>query len=278
MSVSVDIIPHKSFIEDTAKVNAPPRLATLLQLLHMNGEEIVNPSERNKQNLNPFLIPLSKDKSGSMTCYIRWPTQKDSLDLQIVRTTETGVALRALSTDHLLRRIAAEMDFFSTPKAEEAIKLLTDSGLQYAQGDYLPLLKSGKFEIGSKEELQLVLDRYLLTKVGAFPDCFERLATNFKSKGDEVSALITCERAVSIFYGWGHPMTFHSNMLHSMSDRQKEASDVAKAALGMPLWTLAGSLSELETITQRAGFSGVINLFFSVSSISMHSDSCCRCS
>ena len=68
-------------------------------------------------------------------------------------------------------------------------------------GDYVPFLKSGKFPTLTSSDLRLVLDRYLLTKVGPFPDCFERLAEHFLQKGNDVSALVTCERAVSVFYG-----------------------------------------------------------------------------
>lgn len=74
-------------------------------------------------------------------------------------------------------------------------------------------LKSGKFPTLTEADLRLVLDRYLLTKVGAFPDSYERLASNFFDTNNEVSALVTCERAVSIFYGWGHPVNFHAKLM-----------------------------------------------------------------
>ena len=77
----------------------------------------------------------------------------------------------------------------------------------------MPLLKSGKFPTFTENDLKLVLDRYLLTKVGAFPDCYERLAANFFDTNNEISALVTCERAVSIFYGWGHPVNFHAKLM-----------------------------------------------------------------
>lgn len=85
----------------------------------------------------------------------------------------------------------------------------------------------------------------------------QRLAKNFLAKGDSISALITCERSVSVFYGWGHPMTFHARMLASMEERDKESRDVAKAALGMPVWTLAEHKSQLEETVKLAGFTGV---------------------
>ena len=50
----------------------------------------------------------------------------------------------------------------------------------------------------------------------------------------QVSALVTCERAVSIFYGWGHPVAFHARALSGMKDRSVEARDAARSALGNP--------------------------------------------
>ena len=135
---------HKAFIEDVAKFKAPQRLDTLLQLLALSGEEIVPPTERNSADLNPFLIPISRDKENRLTCFLRWPTQKDSMDLQLVQTTEVGVRLRAQSTDQLARRIVAEQDFLSLPKAQEAADILQKGGLQYTLGEFIPFLKSGK--------------------------------------------------------------------------------------------------------------------------------------
>lgn len=70
-----------------------------------------------------------------------------------------------------------------------------------------------------------------------------------------MSALVTCERAVSIFYGWGHPVTFHATVLDKLG-RDKEAKDAARAAMGMPAWTVADTKEKLEAIAQLGGFSG----------------------
>ena len=144
MTISDVAGTHKAFIEDVAKFKAPQRLDTLLQLLALSGEEIVAPTERKSVDLNPFLIPISRDKEHRMTCYLRWPTQKDSMDLQLVQTTEVGVRLRAQSTDQLARRIVAEQDFLSLPKAQEAVDILQKGGLQYTLGEFIPFLKSGE--------------------------------------------------------------------------------------------------------------------------------------
>lgn len=238
---------HLSFMENVAKTVPPRRLETLLQLLEMSPEEnLVGPSSRD--NLNPFLIPLSTNKvDGSTLCYIRWPTQKDSMDLQLVRTTEVGIYLVAMGTDQYCHRLAVEKDFFSLPSAPNAVELLNAAGQMYTPGDFLPFLRSGKFPSATAADLRLVLDRYLLTKVGAFPDCYERLATNFWETENEVSALVTCERAVSIFYGWGHPVNFHAKLMSRIPGREKESRDAARASLGQPAWTVGKDAQVLIT-------------------------------
>jgi hypothetical protein len=244
------------FLKDVALTTVPKRITTLLSLLDIDdNEELVLPTERN--GLCPFLVPLSKNKaSGQYLCYIRWPTQKEDMDLQLVRTTDVGIVLESMGTDQYCHRKVAEGDFYGSSSNKEMISLLNKDGELYTEGDYMGFLKSGKFDTITEEGKRLVLDRYLLTKVGAFPDCFERLATNFLESGSDVSALVTCERAVSVFYGWGHPLTFHAKMLMTIPERQAEAKDCARAAMGMPAWTLAKNDKELGEIIDIAGYQG----------------------
>lgn len=67
--------------------------------------------------------------------------------------------------------------------------------------------------------------------------------------------MVTCERASSVFYGWGHPIAFHSGILQGLPERQKEAKDTARAAMSMPKWTLAPDRERLQQAVIRAGFS-----------------------
>jgi hypothetical protein len=249
---------YSVFLKDVACTAPPNRLATLLTLLDMQGEEVLSPKSMDRKSLNPFLIPLSRNPiSGAMTCYIRWPTQKDDMDLQLVKTTDVGIALLAMGTDQYCHRIVAEMDFYGKENTAKAISMLNGPGpVLYNSGDYVPLLKSGKFASITEEDLRLVLDRFLLTKVGAFPDCFERLSSAFLKTGADVSALVTCERAVSIFYGWGHPLLWHANMLAGIPGRESEARDCARAAFGMPIWTVASNMMQLDSLAKLAGFTG----------------------
>ena len=180
------------------------------------------------------------------------------LDLQLITTTPMGgIRLYAMNTDTMCRRMVAEMDFYGKAGAAEAVNILNEGegSIKYESGDYVGYLKSGKFPTITAEDLRLVLDRYILTKIGAFPDCYERLATDFEAKGDLVSALVTCERAVSLFYGFGHPVSFHADML-VRGNRETEGRDAAKSALGMPLWTVADTMGDLDKVAKAAGFTG----------------------
>lgn len=68
---------HESYLKDTARVNPPLRLNTLLKLLHKRGDKLIDPS--NRKGLIPFLVPVSLQSDNSLLCYIRWPTQKDDM-------------------------------------------------------------------------------------------------------------------------------------------------------------------------------------------------------
>ena len=81
---------------EKAKANfVPKRLDNLLKVITMDhhNEELVDPMDR--KSLNPFLIPISrkKDNRDDMLCFIRWPTMKEDMDLQLVRNTEVMKSL-----------------------------------------------------------------------------------------------------------------------------------------------------------------------------------------
>mmetsp|Transcript_19847 Transcript_19847/g.19954 ORF Transcript_19847/g.19954 Transcript_19847/m.19954 type:complete len:355 (-) Transcript_19847:59-1123(-) len=247
-NISVD---HAKYIEDIARFEAPRELCTLLTLLEMNGNEIIPP--RKRKDLIPFLIPLSKlTNTNNLLCYIRWPTQKDSSPLQLVTTTETGVYLYSPSTISLCQRILVEMDFHSHSHFQTATSVLqtTCPSFHYTQGDYLTLFKD-KFPKETLEQRERVLTRYLLTVIGPFPDLYDRLISEYLLSEQTVTALVTCERAISLFYGYGHPTTRHAQILR---EREKHARDVAVTAITMPLWTAAKTTQELENIVKLAGY------------------------
>ena len=106
---------HIAYLTDVARVKPPKRLQAMLEIIELQDTEtLISPTDR--KGLNPFLIPFARNKrDGSRLCYIRWPTQKDEMDLQLCRTTDVGVVLVALGTDQYAHRLACEMDFYCTP-------------------------------------------------------------------------------------------------------------------------------------------------------------------
>jgi hypothetical protein len=62
------------------------------------------------------------------------------------------------------------------------------------------------------------------------------MSTSFMKNKNETSALITCEHAISVFYGWGHPMRFNAQQLEK-NGQKKEAGDGFRASLRQPIWT-----------------------------------------
>lgn len=61
---------HRTFIENIAKSKAPARLDTLMELLVMSGEEIIDPSERNVRDLNPFLMYAPNTRQHSYSIHV----------------------------------------------------------------------------------------------------------------------------------------------------------------------------------------------------------------
>lgn len=246
---------HREFLSRIAKAQVPSRLDALLDLLPLLGLEVVSPFER--KGLNPLLVPVAKNhEDGSLLCFLRWPTQKDGMDLQLVRTNDAGVSLVALSTDHFCHKHAVEMDLNGDAHAVQVACMVNQPSKLYNMGDIGQFVQSSKFPSASPAERRLALDRYLLTKVGAFPDCYQRLADNFLASKNAISAMVTAERAVNVFYSWGQPMVYHSKLLLQLG-RPNEARDGAKTALSLPKWTLAHSRAELEEVIKLAGFSDV---------------------
>lgn len=228
---------HSDFLSKVAQFTPPKEINALFQLLKLTGSKFVEPT--NRKNVNPFLVPITLDKNGEKLCYLRWPTQRDTMELQLVRTTKVGVELVALNTVHYCQRLVTELEFYSDPSVKSAINILQANGISFQPDGYSALMKSGKFPVQTVNDQRLLLDRYLLTKIAAFPDCYERLAHNHMENNNSVSALVTCERMIALFSSWARPMHFHSKMLHRLGNRPLEVKESATAAMGLPLWTLA---------------------------------------
>eukprot|EP01041_Mallomonas_annulata_P002746 gene2746-5411_t len=235
---------HQEYLRAIACIDPPTGLDVLLQILKLNDEEIIPPNHR--FDLNPFLIPLSKSKhDNNLLCYIRWPTQKPNMELQLVRTTQTGISLCALNTTQFCQRLTIEMDFKSHKNSNKTIELMMNnsSNYSYNKNDYLEFFKKSKFPSNSFLQQKLLLDRYILLKVGAFPDLYTNIAFDYLERKDSTSALVTCERSLSLFPGWGYPTGIHAKILSILEGPNEHSKDIARTALTNPLWTAADTFT-----------------------------------
>eukprot|EP00640_Fibrocapsa_japonica_P000072 CAMPEP_0113936164 /NCGR_PEP_ID=MMETSP1339-20121228/3130_1 /TAXON_ID=94617 /ORGANISM="Fibrocapsa japonica" /LENGTH=375 /DNA_ID=CAMNT_0000938533 /DNA_START=56 /DNA_END=1183 /DNA_ORIENTATION=+ /assembly_acc=CAM_ASM_000762 len=236
--------PYKEYLLETAKVpesTIPARLGTLLTLLNqIQGQEMVDVSSR--KGLHPLFVPLTK-KDDVYTGILRWPTAPENLPLPIVKTSGEGLSLYSPDPEHLIRRLVAEADAAEREDIDDIIAL-GNEGLQGAL-----------YEKGSVAGLKVGVEKYLLLRVGPFPDVFEQLALDHRSKGSDQSALVAAERANEVFKGWARPYSFYASLLHEIGGRNQESKDAAKVAMRMPLWTAAYDRESMVKLTKLAGYS-----------------------
>ena len=79
------------------------------------------------------------------------------------------------------------------------------------------------------------MDKYVLLRVGPFPDIYETLALGHFTKGDESSALISCEAANNKIQGFASTFLFYARLLNKFPNRSEEVRDAARMCLRLPL-------------------------------------------
>lgn len=230
---------YSRYLKDVACVAPPAYLDGILTVLsEVLGEEFVQPSDR--AALHPFLVPLTSAADGAVTGLLRWPTAPNDMELPVVRTLagDLGLELLAVSSRCYVLRALAAADFSGRVAEREQIRAgcFLDTG--YRDGDV--------------DKSSLGLERFLIMKVGPFPDLYEGLVAFHNAKGDSQSALVTCEKAATVFPGWGRAHVFHAEMLSSMG-RETEARDAARFSLQLPLWTLGGH-EKVRAMGRLAGY------------------------
>jgi hypothetical protein len=227
--------------------SAVTRISTLQTLLSRHGapgsrgcrhaNDLVPVQEQNL-NLHPHLVPIAQSiKTGNYICALRRCYADDShyessttAPWPIVETREgsRGMTLLALNSEHLMRRIACESDFSG---GGELVSLY-NNGL--GQGNLLEGLDA-PYEVGSVEKLGYGCDKYVLLRVGPFPDLYETMALGHKGRGDESSSLIAAEASNGKFVGFASTFAFYAGLLSSFGARDDEARDAARMCLRLPL-------------------------------------------
>jgi len=230
----------QSFLESSANVTRCTHLPALVNTLELHGMKRVDPMDR--QHLHPLVIPVAViPASGAHVCLLRMASASKGDLLPVVETTgSTGLKLVAPNTKSFLVRLAVEADELPDEGRKSAvIEAANSSGELYKKGER------------KEKSSSLPLDKYILSKVGAFPDLYQGLAFHHLERGDQTASLVAAERSAKIQHGWGSAYRFQAQLYEKLG-REKEARDAAKLALMMPLWTLGGDVNEVVRLAGEA--------------------------
>jgi len=212
-------------------------------------------------NLHPYLYPIARSTSSKSyyVCAYRNPFVEESGDVGhpwpiVEARVRGGMQLLALNSEHLMRRIACECDGSSddsddgeTPEEKESIIQLYNEGL--GKGLLADAALDTPYELGSVDKLGYGVDKFVLLRVGPFPDLYEKMSLQHSSKGDEQSSLIAAEAANSKLQGFGSTFKFYARVLQSLGEgRSEEARDAARMCLRLPLPTIGLSHDDLKEV------------------------------
>jgi len=213
------------------------------------------------KNLHPHLLPLAKSKSsGNIICALRrayaddadydspslvapWPIVESAVGLP-------GMRLLGLNSEHLMRRIAADADAnLDEVEAQRVVGLYND-GL--GNGELEEKSMDTPYEMGSVEKLGYGLDKFVLLRVGPFPDLYETMSNQHLSRSDEESSLIAAESSNGKFGGFGSTFAFYAKLLASLPNRQEECRDAARMCLRLPLPSMGLTRKDFVDVAKMA--------------------------
>jgi len=258
-----------SSVDNTMKAaGGITRLSTLQKILSLSGapgsetcdkEDDLLPYGEVESNLNPLLFPIAKSKStGNYICSLRkistnMVTTEDEKSQPLLPIVEAGlnspgVKLLALNSEHLMRRIVCEADFLEKSYLKDVLDLYNDD-----LGTGNTVVDKGldvKYELGSVAQLGYGVEKYSLLRVGPFPDLYQKMSYEHKSKNDERSSLIAAEAANSKFTNWGSTFASQAKLLNSFPNRSEECRDVAQICLRVPLYTVGLNVQDYVDIAK----------------------------
>lgn len=203
-------------------------------------------------NLHPFLYPIAKSStSGHYICAYRDPhsdpisNNNQNQPWPIVETSvgSPGMRLLALNSEHLMRRIVCEADF---ENADPDVVAAYNEGLGMNKLSEVGL--DSPYTPGDVEKLGYGVDKYVLLRVGPFPDLYESMSRQHSQKGDERSSLIAAETASRKLPGFGSTFLSYAKLLRSFPQREEEARDAARMCLRLPLPTLGMSQDDFRDV------------------------------
>jgi hypothetical protein len=92
------------------------------------------------------------------------------------------------------------------------------------------------------------VDKFVLLRVGPFPDIYESLAWGHAKKGDESSALISAEACNNKLSGFASTFRFYSKLLSTFANRKEEVRDAARMCLRMPLPSIGLTIDDFREV------------------------------
>ena len=255
------------------------RLSTLQTLLTMRGapgsigcsmgngdllpvSHSSSTSSSEYHNLHPHLLPLAKSKSsGHVVCALRrwyadesetfdtpsllsrpWPIVESAVGMP-------GMRLLSLNSEHLMRRIAADADVNNG--GDDVVEIYND-GL--GNGRLSEKSMDEPYVQGSVTKLGYGLDKYILLRVGPFPDLYETMSNIHLSKNDIKSSLIAAEASNGKFGGrFGSTFVFYAKLLASQQ-REEESRDAARMTLRMSLSTMGLTRKDYVDVARMTGY------------------------
>jgi len=239
---------HAAYVRDAANAEAPAELEALVRVLEAQGCALVRPNAR--RGLHPLVMPLAKTGDGEDETYyglmmVEGTAGGDAAASQAMPVVRVRGGVHATlvgkSASEFVHRAIVEEEARSD---EERTVVAAAAG---AVG--VSLHNHGAFTTSGKE-----FDVYVTTQIGKFPSSMEGLVKRHLDRGDEQSALITCDLYKSTFGEWGAPHVFISD-LYAKLGRDEEARDAARHALQTP-WSTIGGAEAIERMIRAAGWEG----------------------
>lgn len=216
-------------------------------------------------DLHPHLYPIAKSKAtGNYICALRRPNSSGGESNEIdndenpsgpLAIVEGGIGLPgmkllSLNSELLMRRIAAEADFSG---GEEGQFIVDTYNKGLGEGNLMDPGLDIVYEPGSVENLGYGAEKYVLLRVGPFPDLYEAMSMQHVARQDESSALIAAEASNGKFTGFGSTFAFYAKLLSTFPSREEETKDAARVCLRLPLSSVAMTAEELAEVGRYAG-------------------------
>lgn len=154
-----------------------------------------------------------------------------------------------------MRRIVADADDGLPSEESKTLIDLYNTGLGEGGLSNGNAALDNVYVPGSVEDLGYGIDRYVLLRVGPFPDLYETMALNHLQRGDVESSLIAAEANNGKFGGFGSTFAFYARLLSSLPQiRTNEARDAARMCVRMPLPSMGLTRSDFADVSKLAQF------------------------